>query len=162
MEKDPNMQGRRAASRATKLRRRKARMNLLLMAGFAALVVILVIVTPKEPLRRATYSNATESGLAENNGNEVIGAYDGLVISEIMPANATAVTDEIWNSTNRTISLEGVGLSDKGDRIRFLFPAVNLEPDGRVVVFNSTALEPDNPTVTEIIKLAVDTFKIVA
>ena len=32
MEKDPNSQGRRAASRATKLRRRKARMNFILLA----------------------------------------------------------------------------------------------------------------------------------
>ena len=54
MERDPNMQGRRAASRATKLRRRKSRMNFILMAGFAALVVLLVMVTPKEPTRRAT------------------------------------------------------------------------------------------------------------
>ena len=52
MEKDPNMQGRRTASRATKLRRRKARMNFILLAGFIALVVLLVVVTPKEPLRR--------------------------------------------------------------------------------------------------------------
>ena len=144
MDKDPNTQGRRAASRATKLRRRKARMNFILLAGFIALVVLLVLVTPKEPLRRATYSNATESGLTENDGNEVIGAYDGLVISEVMSSNSTAVTDEngkyadwieIWNSTDRIINLEGVGLSDKGDRVRFLFPDVSLEPDGRVVVF---------------------------
>ena len=108
MEKDPNTQGRRTASRATKLRRRKARMNFILLAGFIALIVLLVLVTPKEPLRRATYSNATESGLVESSGEEVLGAYAGLVISEIMPSNATAVTDEngkyadwieIWNTT---------------------------------------------------------------
>ena len=144
MEKDPNMQGRRAASRATKLRRRKARMNFILLAGFIALAVLLVLVTPKEPVRRATYSSATESGLVEEGGNEELGAYAGLVISEIMPSNGTAVTDEngkygdwveIWNSSDRRINLENVGLSDKGDRIRFLFPAVSLEPDGRAVVF---------------------------
>ena len=144
MDKEPNTQGRRAASRATKLRRRKSRMNFILLAGFAALIVLLVLVTPKEPLRRATYSNATESGLTENSGNEVIGAYDGLLISEVMSSNSTAVTDEngkyadwieIWNSTDRLINLDGVGLSDKGDRVRFLFPNVSLEPDGRVIVF---------------------------
>ena len=52
MERDPNTQGRRAASRATKLRRRKARMNLVLILGIAAAVVVLIIVTPKEPVRR--------------------------------------------------------------------------------------------------------------
>ena len=144
MEKEPNMRGRREASRATKLRRRKTRMNFILLAGFAALIVLLVLVTPKDPLRRATYSNATESGLVEGDGNEVIGAYEGLVISEVMSANSTAVTDEngkyadwveIWNSTDKPINLNGLGLSDKGDRVRFLFPNVSLDADGRVVVF---------------------------
>ena len=144
MDRDPNVQGRRSASRATKLRRRKARLNFLIMACLAALVVLLVIVTPKDPLRRATYSAGTESGLVEDQGQEEIGAYDGLVISEVMASNAASVTDEngnyadwieIWNSTGNAINLEGLGLSDKGDRIRFLFPNVSLEPDGRVVVF---------------------------
>ena len=144
MEKDTGMQGRRAASRATKLRRRKTRMNFILLAGFAALIVLLVLVTPMEPLRRATYSAMTESGLAEDNGNEQLGAYAGLVISEVMASNNTAVTDEngkyadwieIWNSTDRVINLEGLGLSDKGDRIRFLFPAVSLDAGGRAIVF---------------------------
>ena len=144
MEKDPNMQGRRAASRATKLRRRKIRMNFILLAGFAVLIVLLVLVTPKEPIRRATYSSGTESGLVGESENEELGAYAGLVISEVMSSNSTAVTDEngkyadwieIWNSTDKILNLDGLGLSDKGDRIRFLFPNVSLEPDGRVVVF---------------------------
>ncbi|MCR5565710.1 MAG: lamin tail domain-containing protein [Clostridiales bacterium] len=144
MDNEPNMQGRRTASRATKLRRRKARMNFILLAGLIALIVLLVLVTPKDPLRRATYSNATESGLVEDSGDEVLGAYAGLVISEVMPSNSTAVTDEdgkyadwieIWNSTDKPINLNGLGLSDKSDRVRFLFPNVSLEADGRVVVF---------------------------
>ena len=144
MDKDPNMQGRRAASRATKLRRRKTRMNFVLLAGFAVLIVLLVLVTPKEPIRRATYSSGTESGLVGESENEELGAYAGLVISEVMSSNSTAVTDEngkyadwieIWNSTDKILNLDGLGLSDKGDRIRFLFPNVSLEPDGRVIVF---------------------------
>ena len=144
MEKDPNIQGRRSASRATKLRRRRARTNILIMAGLAALAVLLILITPKEPVRRATYNAGTESGLVEDQGGGFTGLYEGLIISEVMPSNAAAVTDEngnygdwveIWNSTDHSINLEGVGLSDKGDRIRFLFPNVSLEPDGRVVVF---------------------------
>ena len=157
-------QGRRTASRATKLRRRKQRMNFLLLAGAVAALLLLVFEVPKwltgsylfEPLRRATYSAGTESGLVDSAVDERVGAYAGLVISEVMPANSTAVTDEngsfpdwveIWNSTDRLISLEGVGLSDKGDRIRFLFPAVSLQPDGRVVVFcdNTNQANPDRP-----------------
>ena len=144
MERKPNNQGRRAASRATKLRRRKSRMNFILLGGFIALLILLILITPKEPKYRATYSVATESGLVEGGENEISGAYDGLLISEILSANNAAVTDEngkygdwveIWNSSDRTINLEHVGLSDKGDRIRFLFPKINLAPDERTVVF---------------------------
>ena len=93
MEREPNNQGRRAASRATKLRRRKSRMNFILLAGFIAVLILLVLITPKEPNYRATYSAATESGLVEGEENEVVGAYNGLVISEVMSANKAAVTD---------------------------------------------------------------------
>ena len=114
MERDPNAQGRRAASRATKLRRRKARMNVIILVAIAAAVVLLIIVTPKEPIRRATYSTGTDTGLVETGVQEQLGLYDGLVISELMPSNAAAVTDEngnysdwleIWNSTDQAISL---------------------------------------------------------
>lgn len=122
---------RRTASRATRLKRRKARVNFLIMLAIAAAVVLIVVVTPKEPLRRATYTVATENGEVESAGTEVIGAYDGLIISEVMAANSSAVTDEngqygdwveIWNSTNREISLEGLGLSDRGTASGSCFP----------------------------------------
>ncbi|MCR5296793.1 MAG: lamin tail domain-containing protein, partial [Clostridiales bacterium] len=148
--------GRRAASRATKLRRRRQRMNFLLLAAAIAAVVLLVIVTPKEPIHRATYSTRTESGLTETVGEEDLGAYSGLVISEIMPSNSKAVTDEngqypdwieIWNSTDKEINLDGLGLSDRGDSIRFLFPSVRLVPDGRIIVFcdNTNQASADLP-----------------
>jgi len=152
MEKDPGLQGRRTASRATKLRRRKARLNVVILLALAAAVVVLVLVTPKEPIRRATYSAATESGLVEQAGAENLSAYAGLVISEVMPSNAAAVTDEngnysdwleIWNNTDHPINLNGLGLSDKGDRIRFLFPNVSLEADGRVIVFCDNVNQAD-------------------
>ena len=82
MEREPNNQGRRAASRATKLRRRKSRMNFILLAGFAALIVLMILVTPKEPKHRATYSSATESGL----------------IGEITSVQATINRNQLMNS----------------------------------------------------------------
>lgn len=97
-------------------------MNFIILAVFAALIAIMILVTPKEPQRRATYSVGTESGLVGESEGEVIGAYDGLIISEIMSSNATAVNDEngkypdwveIWNSTDHIINLEHVGLSDR-------------------------------------------------
>ena len=156
MDKNQNTEGRRAVSRATKLRRRKIRMNFILLAGFAALIAIMILVTPKDPTRRATYSVGTESGLVGESQGEVIGAYDGLVISEVMSSNATAVTDEngkyadwieIWNSTDHIINLEHLGLSDRADRISFLFPNISLEADGRVVVFcdNTNQIDVNRP-----------------
>ena len=152
------IQGRRSSSRAAKLRRRKQRTNFILFLGAIAAIFLLAVVLPRiffgfvpiESFQRAT------SGQAENDSSEVIGAYDGLVISEIMPSNGTAVTDEeggypdwieIWNSTDRMINLEHVGLSDRSDQVRFLFPAVSLQPDGRVIVYcdNRNQSDPDKP-----------------
>ncbi len=149
-------QGRRAASRATKLRRRRQRMNFILLAIAIAAVALLVIVTPKEPIRRAIYSSGTESGVAEDAHDGTLGSYAGLIISEVMPSNRTAVTDEngnysdwieIWNSTKNDMNLEGLGLSDKGDSIRFLFPAMILGADQRLVVFcdNTNQANPRLP-----------------
>jgi len=147
--------GRRSASRATKLRRRRKRINLLILAGFAAAVVLIVLITPREPLQRAVYSIATEDGRA-GNGARLVTRYEGLVLSEIMPSNRSAVTDEngeypdwveIWNSSDHAMDLKGVGLSDRSDSIRFLFPGMTLPADGRVVVFcsNSNQTAPDLP-----------------
>ena len=107
MDRDQNTEGRRAVSRATKLRRRKTRMNFIILAVFAALIAIMILVTPKEPQRRATYSVGTESGLVGESEGEVIGAYDGLIISEIMSSNATAVNDEKGKYPRRAYEPQG-------------------------------------------------------
>ena len=144
-------QGRRSASRATKLRRRKQRMNALLLIGAVAAIAWLVFVlpvwlgmpSPFTELRRAARTVGTESGDVEADP-ELSGVYDGLKISEIMPSNRSAVTDEtggypdwveIWNSSDHEINLKGVGLSDDGSSVKFLFPAVTLAPGGRTVVY---------------------------
>ncbi len=145
MEKKTGTGSRRSASRQAKLQRRRSRLNFLWMIGFGAAVVLLVMITPKEPNRKAVYSVGTESGYTED-GGEKLSAYEGLRISEIMPSNITAVTDEngqhpdwveIWNSTEQDINLKNVGLSDRGDRIRFLFPELILGPGERRIVFCS-------------------------
>ena len=144
-------EGRRSASRATKLRRRKQRMNALLLIGAIAAVLWLVFVlpvwlglpSPFTELKRASRTIGTESGNVEGEAG-ISGNYEGLKISEVMASNRSSVTDEngkypdwveIWNSSDRDISLNGLGLSDDGISVKFLFPAVTLEPDGRVIVF---------------------------
>ena len=144
-------QGRRSASRATKLRRRKQRMNALLLIGAVAAIAWLVFIlpvwlglpSPFAELKRAFRTVGTDSGDVES-PSEYSDTYEGLKISEIMPSNRSSVTDEmggypdwieIWNSSGHEINLKGVGLSDDGTSVKFLFPGVTLVPDGRVIVF---------------------------
>ncbi|MDO4484329.1 MAG: lamin tail domain-containing protein, partial [Clostridia bacterium] len=123
---------------------------------FAAIVALIVLISPKEPLRRATYSTGTADGTTGHVQEGPNSLYQGLVISEIMPDNKTSVPDqdgkypdwvEIWNSSDKDISLKGVGLSDDGNSIRFLFPDVILPADGRVIVFcdDTNMAEPGKP-----------------
>ena len=153
MERGDRMpsQGRRSASRATKLRRRKQRMNALLLIGAIAAILWLVFIlpvwlglpSPFTELKRAFRTVATESGEVEAEA-VLTSDYEGLVFSELMSSNKYSVTDEfgghpdwieIWNSSDHDMNLKGLGLSDDGTSVKFLFPAVTLVPDGRVVVF---------------------------
>lgn len=69
--------------------------------------------------------------------------YSKLVISEVVSSNPgvyvnseNEVTDylEIYNGTNKPIDLSGYGLSDREDRIRWLFPQIIISPDEYIVV----------------------------
>ena len=138
-------------------KRKKSRIGVVMaLIVFVALVALIVLVSPKDPVSRATYTTGTADGHVEGATAGVSAAYQGLVISEMMPSNQTAVPDEngdysawveVWNSTDAPISLKNVGLSDRNDSIRFLFPDVTLQPDERVVVFcsDTNAAEPGKP-----------------
>lgn len=142
--------GRRQARRDETVRTMK-KSRVALMASlivFVAAAILLVLVTPKEPISRAYYTAGTESGVVdpESGSPGLDPRYAGLVISEIMASNQTSVPDEmgvyndwveIWNNTGHVVNLYGVGLSDRGDAIRFLFPNIDLAPDERLVVFCS-------------------------
>ena len=120
---------------------------MLIFAGFVALMVI---VMPKEPLTHALTSIQGENGQAPTGVPSDI--YKGLVISEVMASNRSSVPDEngqfndwveIWNSTDKPMDLTNVGLSDRADSVRFLFPSMILAPNGRVVVFASDTNSAD-------------------
>ena len=129
MDRQDNMpaQGRRSASRATKLRRRKQRMNALLLIGAIAAILWLVFVlpvwlglpSPFTELTRAKRTVGTDSGDVES-PSAYSDTYEGLKISEIMSSNQSSVTDEtgghpdwieIWNSSDHEINLKHLGLS---------------------------------------------------
>ncbi|NLB38457.1 MAG: lamin tail domain-containing protein, partial [Clostridiales bacterium] len=109
--------------------------SLGLLIVLALLVVALIIIGPKEPIRRAL--NVAADGTP-------IEGYDGLVISEVMAANASALPDEngrfgdwveLYNSSVNDMNLAGVTLSDRPEKAKFLFPEIILRPGERLVVF---------------------------
>ena len=113
-----------------------------LMILLAAVLVLVVLVMPKTPIPKAM--NAAASG--------TMSTHAGLVISEVMSDNTAAYPDEsgrfgdwveIHNTLNTPINLKGVGLSDRSDRIKFLFPDVTLNPDGYVTVFCDSVNKDD-------------------
>ena len=144
---------------ARKRSRRRSRAKIVFsLIVMGAVLALLVLVTPWEPQSRAQHSLAAgDNGMVDQGDGAVrLTAYQALKISEIMPSNHTAVPDEngnfgdwveIWNSGDEAIDLKGVGLSDRGDSIRFLFPAMTLAPGGRVVVFcdNVNQVESGKP-----------------
>ena len=105
-----------------------------LLLTLAGVLVLFVLVMPKTPTVKAV--NVSASGQ--------LSSHAGLILSEVMTDNASALPDEegkfgdwleIENTLDTAINLKGVGLSDRSDRIIFLFPDVNLNPGGRVIVF---------------------------
>lgn len=108
--------------------------RLLALVVLGAVLALFVVVMPKVPIPKAV--NVSASGQ--------MSTHAGLVLSEIMSDNASALPDEngqfgdwveLHNTLSEPMNLAGVGLSDRGDRIKFLFPEVTLAADGRVVVF---------------------------
>ena len=110
-----------------------------LMLLFAAALAVMYVVFPKEAGRQV--------------GSTV---YDGLVISEVMAANASAVPDEngefsdwleIYNGTGADLNLQGVMITNRSDRITFPFPSYMLKAGEYVIVFatNSYQLDPSLP-----------------
>ncbi len=69
--------------------------------------------------------------------------FGKLVISEVMSNNGgiyvnsnNEVTDyvELYNGTNKAIDLTGYGLSDRKDRVKWVFDQVIIEPDSYLVI----------------------------
>ncbi|MBQ6173609.1 MAG: lamin tail domain-containing protein [Clostridia bacterium] len=139
--------------------RARARVMTALIAVVGLMVVLLggytVYALSKgyDPFTDAKQARIGTASSTEMNAAAEESYYKGLRISEVMPSNHTSVPDEtgsfsdwleIWNSSDHDIDLEHVGLCDRSDSIRFLFPQMILPPDGRLVVFcdNENRSEP--------------------
>ena len=129
---------------AVKRRQKRRKIgNAMAMLILAAVVVALVVLCPSDPVRHAYYTIGTDDNLVSANG-AASGGYQGLVISEVMASNQTALPDEngeypdwieIWNSSDYDVEMENVGLSDDELSISFLFPKMTLAAGERVIVY---------------------------
>lgn len=128
-------------------RKKKSRKGVVLaLIAFSVLLGLIVAVSPKEAVTRAHFTTGTADGHVAEGQGTTGNAYTGLVISEAMSANRTAVPDEngeyadwieICNTSSHDMDIGNVGLSDRNDSIRFLFPKMTLQPGQRVVVYCS-------------------------
>ncbi len=131
--------------RARSGRRREKRAFMLLFC--LLFLVLFIVAAPREPLGKAL--NVSADGT-------IVSEHKGLVISEIMSDNASALPDEngnfpdwleLWNSTEADMNLKGLSLSNREDKAKFIFPDTVLAADGRVIIFcdNSNLNEAGRP-----------------
>lgn len=127
--------------------------NGLLLLIFAVMITVMVIILPSEPANHPATVLAPEGEAAVEAGQP---ADLPLRITEIMSSNKHGYPDErglysdwveIHNISDAPVSLKGVGLSDRGDRIKFLFPEMELEAGGYIVVFcdGTNKTDPKEP-----------------
>ncbi|MBE5783513.1 MAG: hypothetical protein E7329_09410 [Clostridiales bacterium] len=118
--------------RRSRFNKKDVRMPLLL--ALAGILFLFILILPKSPTIKAV--NVANNGVAST--------HAGLRISEVMTDNAAALPDEtgkfgdwveIVNTLDTPMNLRGVGLSDRSDRIIFLFPDMTLAAGGRVIIF---------------------------
>jgi len=124
------------------LRRIKPRKGTLaFLLGMIALVVVLIIFAPGLTLSpAANVSGTAVDEIDVSNGDR------NLRISEVMSSNRSAYPDEVgsfpdWieltNTGDHPIALKGYGLSDRADKITFIFPDITLEAGEHIIVFAS-------------------------
>lgn len=124
------------------LKREKPRRGTLpLLLGLCALLALLVFFAPTSSQQPA----ANISG-AEVAPESAATGDASLRISEVMASNRTAYPDEtgafpdwieLTNAGDHAIDLTGYGLSDRADRIAFVFPETALAPGEALIVFAS-------------------------
>ncbi len=123
------------APRRAPRRSRSGEQRLGLMIFCGVMLLLFLIFAPKKPLQRALNVDAQ--------GRSAV-SHEGLVISELMSDNGSALPDEngnfpdwveLWNATQADMDLDGLTLSNRSDKAKFLFPKMTLKADERVIVF---------------------------
>lgn len=122
---------------------KRSTLNLLCGGVLLFLAAAIVLFGPKNARRQAFYTIGTEDNLVHGANGSLVSEYGGLVFSEVMSSNKTAMPDEhggypdwleVWNSSDHPIRMKNVGLSDDDLTISFLFPDITLGAGERVLV----------------------------
>ena len=128
---------------APQRRTRRHDYRALVLVLFLAFIIFMVAVSPWEPVSQALNADGTGAG-----------TYKGLVISEVMSANGSALPDdsglftdwvEIMITAEAPVSLKDITLSDRPDKAKFIFPDQTLAPGECALVFcdNTNQNQPD-------------------
>ena len=141
------MQSKRIKNSARQRRKRKAlrrvkprKGTVPFLLGLIALVVVLIIFAPGFSTPAANVSGTVLEEIDVSNGDR------SLRISEVMSSNRSAFPDEagsfpdwieLTNAGDHPIPLKGYGLSDRADKITFIFPDITLNAGEHIIVFAS-------------------------
>lgn len=119
--------------------------TLPLLLALCAAVVLLILFAPKIGQSPASNVSGTEvEASAVSSGNT------NLRITEAMSSNRSAFPDEtgafpdwveLTNTGSDPINLKGYGLSDRADKITFVFPDITLAAGEHVIVFASDSTQ---------------------
>ena len=119
--------------------------TLPLLLALCAAVVLLILFAPKigqSPAANVSGTEVEASAVSSGNTN--------LRITEAMSSNRSAFPDEtgafpdwveLTNTGSDPINLKGYGLSDRADKITFVFPDITLATGEHVIVFASDSTQ---------------------
>ena len=115
----------RSGGRSNQKVNKKDGSKLLMLAVLSLILVCLVVFLPKTPIVVARNAQGGTSGVW------------GLKLTEIMSDNSSALPDEngafgdwleVQNTSDHPIDMKNVGLSNRSDKIQFLFTDMKLAP----------------------------------
>ena len=119
--------------------------TLPLLLALCAAVVLLILFAPKigqSPAANVSGTEVEASAVSSGNTN--------LRVTEAMSSNRSAFPDEtgafpdwveLTNTGSEPINLKGYGLSDRADKITFVFPDITLAAGEHVIVFASDSTQ---------------------
>lgn len=127
--------------RRTLRREKPKRGTIALLAVLCVLLVLLIFFAPGLSLTPATNISGTEVDESAAASGDT-----RLRITEVMSSNRSAFPDEegsfpdwieVTNTGEEPIELSGYGLSDRPDKITFIFPDITLSAGEHIVIFAS-------------------------